>query len=96
MTVLAGELDGYRMPAAARDPAFNVTWHDWLNLTNLVDVSKVIVHAALAREAKTEQSLTLAGTVIGKPPRSSPLRGFAHPHLEGGGEPLGVARRRMG
>jgi fumarate reductase flavoprotein subunit len=27
-----------------------VTWHDWLNLTNLVDVSKVIVHAALARE----------------------------------------------
>ena len=50
LTVLAGELDGYRMPAAARDPAFNVTWHDWLNLTNLVDVSKVIVHAALARE----------------------------------------------
>jgi fumarate reductase flavoprotein subunit len=50
LTVLAGELDGYRMPAAARDPAFNVTWHDWLNLTNLVDVSKVIVHAALSRE----------------------------------------------
>ena len=50
LTVLASELEGYRMPAAARDPAFNVTWHDWLNLTNLVDVSKVIVHAALARE----------------------------------------------
>jgi len=50
LAVLASELDGYRMPAAARDPAFNVTWHDWLNLTNLVDVSKVIVHAALARE----------------------------------------------
>ena len=50
LTLLASELEGYRMPAAARDPAFNVTWHDWLNLTNLVDVSKVIVHAALARE----------------------------------------------
>ena len=50
LTLLASELEGYRMPAAARDPAFNVTWHDWLNLTNLVDVSKVIVHAALTRE----------------------------------------------
>jgi fumarate reductase flavoprotein subunit len=50
LSVLAGELSRYRLPAAARSPAFNVTWHDWLNLSNLVDVSKVIVAAAKARE----------------------------------------------
>lgn len=30
--------------------AFNLTWHDWLNLKSLVDVSKVIGQAALNRE----------------------------------------------
>ena len=30
--------------------AFNLTWHDWLNLRNLVDMSKVIAEAALMRE----------------------------------------------
>ena len=30
--------------------AFNLTWHDWLNMRSLVDISKVITHAALARE----------------------------------------------
>ena len=47
---LGDALDRYRLPAAARNPAFNVTWHDWLNLSNLVAVSKVIVRAAQARE----------------------------------------------
>jgi fumarate reductase flavoprotein subunit len=32
------------------DPAFNVAWHDWLNLKNLLAVSQVIATAALARE----------------------------------------------
>jgi fumarate reductase flavoprotein subunit len=32
------------------DPAFNVTWHDWLNLKSLIAVSRVIAIAALARE----------------------------------------------
>ena len=32
------------------DPAFNMTWHDWLNLKSLIEVSKVVVTAALARE----------------------------------------------
>jgi len=50
LTALRDALDRYRLPPAARDPAFNVTWHDWLNLANLVDVSKVIVRAAQARE----------------------------------------------
>lgn len=32
------------------DGAFNVLWHDWLNLKSLVAVSRVIATAALARE----------------------------------------------
>ncbi|MCY4467541.1 MAG: FAD-binding protein [Thiotrichales bacterium] len=32
------------------DRAFNLTWHDWLNLDSLVDVSRVIARAALARK----------------------------------------------
>ena len=30
--------------------AFNPTWHDWLNLKSLIEVSRVIATAALARE----------------------------------------------
>lgn len=30
--------------------AYNLTWHDWLNLRNLISVSQVIVEAALLRE----------------------------------------------
>ena len=30
--------------------AFNLSWHDWLNLRSLVDMSKVIASAALWRE----------------------------------------------
>ena len=29
---------------------FNLTWHDWLNLRNLTDISEVIARAALSRE----------------------------------------------
>jgi fumarate reductase flavoprotein subunit len=29
--------------------AFNLSWHDWLNLNSLVDTSRVIAEAALAR-----------------------------------------------
>ncbi|MFN7085942.1 MAG: L-aspartate oxidase [Burkholderiales bacterium] len=32
------------------DPAFNLAWHDWLNLKNLILVSKAIRFAAVARE----------------------------------------------
>lgn len=32
------------------DRAFNLTWHDWMNLENLIDVSRVIAKASLARE----------------------------------------------
>jgi fumarate reductase flavoprotein subunit len=29
---------------------FNLSWHDWLNLQNLIEISEVITRAALARE----------------------------------------------
>lgn len=32
------------------DRGFNLSWHDWLNLRNLIAVSRVIATAALARE----------------------------------------------
>jgi succinate dehydrogenase flavoprotein subunit len=50
LEALASELDGWRLPAAAADPAFNVAWHDSLNLRNLVSVSQAIVRAAEARK----------------------------------------------
>ncbi len=48
-------LDEYAEELAATgladgDRAFNLTWHDWLNLDSLITISKVIGTAALARE----------------------------------------------
>jgi fumarate reductase flavoprotein subunit len=43
-------LADWRAPGEARERGFNVIWHDWLNLRNLVAVSKAIVAAARARE----------------------------------------------
>lgn len=36
------------IPAGSR--AFNLTWHDWLNMASLCDISEVIAQAALSRE----------------------------------------------
>jgi fumarate reductase flavoprotein subunit len=44
---LDAELDGVGIGG---DRAFNLSWHDWLNLKNLVAVSQVIARTALARE----------------------------------------------
>ncbi|PQO23274.1 succinate dehydrogenase/fumarate reductase flavoprotein subunit [Rhodobacteraceae bacterium WD3A24] len=44
----AGEL--YETGLADGDRAFNLTWHDWLNLESLTAMSRVIAAAALARE----------------------------------------------
>lgn len=35
---------------AGGNPAFNLTWHDWLNMRSLCDISEVIAKAGLARE----------------------------------------------
>jgi fumarate reductase flavoprotein subunit len=45
---LEARLDETGVPQA--DLAFNLTWHDWLNLKNLILVSKAIRFAAMARE----------------------------------------------
>jgi fumarate reductase flavoprotein subunit len=50
LDALAQELGAYALPGAASDRAFNMGWHDWLNLNSLVSVSKAIVRAAAARE----------------------------------------------
>ena len=42
------ELDAYSLSDHQR--AFNLSWHDWMNLKSLVQVSRVITEAALARE----------------------------------------------
>jgi fumarate reductase flavoprotein subunit len=42
--------DLMKMGVADGDRRYNVTWHDWLNLQSLVDISQVITLSALARE----------------------------------------------
>jgi fumarate reductase flavoprotein subunit len=48
LEAIEGEL--LSVGVANGDRAFNLTWHDWLNLRSLVEVSKVIALAALKRE----------------------------------------------
>jgi fumarate reductase flavoprotein subunit len=50
-----GRLDGLEGELAAagvpdRQRAFNLSWHDWLNLKSQIAMSKVVAHAALKRE----------------------------------------------
>ncbi|HEU4353055.1 MAG TPA: FAD-binding protein [Burkholderiales bacterium] len=47
LNALDRTLDSHRLPSGER--AFNLAWHDWLNLKSLVAVSRVIAAAALAR-----------------------------------------------
>jgi fumarate reductase flavoprotein subunit len=48
LDAIAGELE--RTAIADANRAFNLTWHDWLNLKSLTAMSQVITQAALARE----------------------------------------------
>ena len=48
LTDLDAQLDN--IGVADGDRAFNLTWHDWLNLKNLIQVSRVIAEAALSRD----------------------------------------------
>ncbi len=48
LEALQGELAACGVDGA--DRAFNLAWHDWMNLSNLIAVSRVIATAALARE----------------------------------------------
>ncbi len=48
LEALEAELGAVGIPDG--DRAFNLTWHDWMNLHSLIQVSKAIAAAALARE----------------------------------------------
>jgi fumarate reductase flavoprotein subunit len=48
LAAIEGEL--LETGVADGDRAFNMTWHDWLNLRSLVEISKVIATAALRRD----------------------------------------------
>lgn len=48
LDALQAQLDGTGVADA--DLAFNLTWHDWLNLESQILVSRAIAEAALARE----------------------------------------------
>ena len=47
LSAIEGELD--ECGIADTNRAFNLTWHDWLNLKNLAQTSRAIAEAALAR-----------------------------------------------
>ena len=44
------EADLMRAGVADSNRAFNLTWHDWLNMRSLVEISRVITMAARQRE----------------------------------------------
>jgi fumarate reductase flavoprotein subunit len=48
LSAIDAELDMYALSDHQR--AFNLSWHDWMNLKSLVEISRVITEAALARE----------------------------------------------
>jgi fumarate reductase flavoprotein subunit len=50
LATLSVALDDYAPPRSCHERAFNLHWHDWLNLKSLVVVSRIIVCAARARE----------------------------------------------
>lgn len=45
---LKSDLSTIKLPEQSL--AFNLTWHDWLNLQNLIDMSEIIATAALERD----------------------------------------------
>ncbi|MBC5766328.1 L-aspartate oxidase [Ramlibacter albus] len=55
MTSALDDIAAHRVALMAQgvpdgDRRFNLTWHDWLNMESLVDVSRVITVSAIARE----------------------------------------------
>ena len=75
-------LDG--MGVADGDLAFNLTWHDWLNLKNLILVSRAIAAAARAREDSRGAHFRADF------PRSSALNGSRYTSVRLSGDSLAV------
>jgi fumarate reductase flavoprotein subunit len=92
---LARSLEAYRLPAIARERTFNMAWHEWLNLANLVDVSRVIVRAAQARENSRGAHFRADFPEPGDLPGSFYTRVRGMPDGEVAVEPIPVAFTRV-
>ena len=99
LTRALGELDAIdaeleRTGIGTSSRAFNLSWHDWLNLKSLVAVSRVITQAALARQdsrgAHYREDF----------PQSGPLESSAYTSIRADGEvtmkPVAFTRVRPG
>jgi fumarate reductase flavoprotein subunit len=77
--------------------AFNLTWHDWLNLRSLTETSRVIARAALAREdsrgAHYREDFPESGALATSGYTSARLSGE---QLEIGMKPVAFSRVRPG
>jgi fumarate reductase flavoprotein subunit len=92
---LDDDLDRTGIPDSNR--AFNLTWHDWLNLKSLVQVSRVIAEAALARTdsrgAHFREDFPESGPLEQSAFTSASLRGAA---LSIGMKPVSFTRVKPG
>jgi len=95
LDAVAAELAGHGVADANR--AFNLSWHDWLNLRSLVEVSRVIAQAALARcdsrGAHFREDFPASGPLERSAYSSARLRGGA---IEIGMKPVRFTRVRPG
>jgi len=77
--------------------AFNLTWHDWLNLKSLTQTSRVIAQAALIREdsrgAHFREDFPEAGPLEQSAYTSATMKDS---HLEIGMRPVAFSRVRPG
>jgi len=80
------ELDAHAL--ADHQRGFNLSWHDWMNLKSLVQVSRVITEAAIAREDSRGAHFRTDF------PEAGPLETSAYTSvtMSGGGE-LGIAMK---
>ena len=95
LDMLDADLDRTGVDGTVRD--YNVSWHDWLNLKNLIAVSKVIATAALAREnsrgAHYREDFSDGGALDTSTYTVARLEGA---HVEIGHEPVRFSRVRPG
>jgi succinate dehydrogenase flavoprotein subunit len=95
LDAIAGELASTGIADA--DRAFNLAWHDWLNLRSLTETSRVIAQAALAREdsrgAHYREDFPEGGPLATSSYTSARLAGD---RLEIGMKPVAFSRVRPG
>ncbi|MCZ7559861.1 MAG: FAD-binding protein [Burkholderiaceae bacterium] len=93
------ELDAQlsRTGVADTDRAFNLSWHDWMNLRSLISVSRVIAAAAISREDSRGAHFREDHPEAGDPERSSYTVARWHDGAVSiGREPVAFSRVRPG